>query len=173
MTDNPFAPPRAAVDDAPPLPDARKPASVWLVQIAGALLACAAAWGGIEGLQGLAPGRPGSGFRVLVIVTVQGLLTALFVAMIVGAQRRRRYGRLGGLVMLGFILLCSGWNCLLRAQGLGQAASFQASEKVGELVGAGTVLLLVGVWFRAFGYGPRAAAWFGTRRAAPARIEPT
>ena len=160
MQANPFSPPLSNVADTapPPLAAVAKPASVWVTQVVGALLACAAFYGLVKGL---APARQMSMFQTAFVVVVQAVVTAFFLAIVIGAQRRARYARWMGLLLVGAILVYSLVRIVVEVRLLAAAAGDGVPEHVGAVVGAGLVALLTGAWFRAYGFGKRAKAWFG------------
>ena len=160
MPANPFSPPLSNVADTapPPLPAVAKPASVWVTQVVGALLACAAFYGLVKGL---APAYPASVFQIAFVVAIQSAITAFFLAIVIGAQRRARFARWMGLLLVGAILVYSLVRIVVEARLLGATIGDGVPEHVGAVVGAGLVALLTGAWFRAYGFGRRAKAWFG------------
>lgn len=163
MSSNPFSPPLSPVADVAPaaLPVAKKPVSVWITQLVGAILACAAAYGLVKGLR---PDGHFSMFRVAFVVVIQGALTAFLLAIVIGAQRRARYSRWMGLVLVGMILVYVVVRSLLQLRLLIVMTGNEVPSQAGAFIGASSVALLVGAWFRAFGFSPRSKAWFGLLR---------
>lgn len=163
MSTNPFSPPLSAVADMAPatLPPAKKPVSVWITQLVGAILACAAAYGLVKGLS---PGGHASMFQIAFVVVIQGALTAFLLAVVIGAQRRTRYGRWMGLALVGLILVYVVVRSLLQLRLLTVMTGNEVSYQTGAFFGSLVVALLVGAWFRAFGFSPRSKAWFGLLR---------
>jgi len=143
------------------LPAARKPLAVWVTQIVGSILACCAAYGLVLGLE---PGGHVSMFQVAFVVVIQGALTAFLLAIVIGSQRRARYARWMGLALVGMILLFVVVRALRRWQELAAMTGDGVPYQVGGFVATLLIALLVGAWFRAFGFSPRSKAWFGLLR---------
>ncbi len=162
MQANPFSPPLSHVaDTAPPLAAATKPVSVWVTQVVGAILACAALYGLVKAL---APDRHVSVLQVTFVVVIQAAVTAFFLAIVIGAQRRARYARWLGLLLIGAILAYSLVRTVAALRLLGVTVGAGVPEQVGAVVGSGAIALLTGAWFRAYGFTKRAKAWFGLLR---------
>ena len=162
MEANPFSPPRSHVaDTAPLLVAATKPVSVWVSQVVGAILACAALYGLVKAL---APDSHFSIFHMAIVVAIQVAVMAFFLAIVIGAQRRARYARWMGLLLIGAILVYSIVRTVAALRLLGATVGAGVPEQAGAVVGAVLIVLLTGAWFRAYGFTKRARAWFGLLR---------
>ena len=160
MLRNPFAPPRADLDNAL-IARRTKPVTVWLLQaIALAIVALT--------LYVLLP--------QLVDATVHGAgfadwdnpvflkrlaILALFASALVGAQFRGRAGRLSGLAAIAALLVVGVYALVLAANDLlTRPLSAWSGFEDAMLVVVLALLVALVAWFRAFGYSPPARAWF-------------
>ena len=158
MQKNPFAPPSATVGDAIDA-ERRRPIPVFLVQAIGALLAIVTAFLTVGWAVVLLPFREGWPVP-LGYATVTCAVAAILVAMIVGAQRGRRWARWLGLLFVAMVF------------GLFAVAAIDASLHIVAVTGADViavaayvlvVLAPLAFWFWSLGFSRRARAWFGVQ----------
>lgn len=163
---NPYAPPLAPVDQAPPpsLSKARKPISAWLVQLF-AVAACVLLTVGLFRFASwLLPNRGlgGAGARVLLEFAWRVVALAAAIGALVGIQRRSGYGRLLGLAWIA--LMFAGWFyrgfVFKDPSAAPYADPARTAEKAGEFIAAVLVLALHVWWFRAFGFSEKARTYF-------------
>ena len=160
---NPFAPPRSDVADIADV--ARKPKSVWLMQIVAILSACLFGIGLLNGMLSLISGGSTSPFRSLARCIFDVVVLWALVQAIVASQMRRSRGRWLGLLLIAavFVLFVHvGYDNLLHSGSPANAsAQYRAGRAVGSVSGVVLMLCACAFWFRRFGFGQPARMWFG------------
>jgi hypothetical protein len=170
MTENPYNPPRAHVEDVlPPLRTrGRKPISVWLMQGLLVIFAGGLAFGvvrtALEFSAYVAAGH--SAVRTLSVAGARVLLCVGLIAVTVLIQKRSLAGRILGVILISLVTLGTAWG-LWKPQNIeGNGVAYLVGWACASLF---MTSLLIG-WAYSFGFSRRGRAYFlaDSDRAAPA-----
>ncbi len=170
---NPYAPPRSDVADIVDV--ARKPKSVWLMQIVAILLACMFGLGLLTGILSLVSEDSTRPFYILARCVFNVVALWALVQAIVASQKRRSRGRWLGLLLIAAVFamfIYAGYFNLVHVRSPANAsAEYRAGQSVGAFLGVALMLCACALWFRRFGFSQPARTWFGmaagTARQAP------
>jgi len=151
---NPYSPPTAEAIDLPPSEVVRRPFAVWL--LVGVLLAFAILWVGatIRSI-GLIVGHADRVFLVVPFV-LRLLILAAILFMMIDAFRRGSWGRWGGVVLIGLLLIFS----LLPRD---EPHYVDEAQRVGQWIGKFLMLPALLVWWGyAFAFSAKARRYFSS-----------
>ncbi len=170
---NPFAPPRSDVADIVDV--ARKPKSVWLMQIVEILLACVFGLGLLKGTLSLLSGSSMSSLGFLAHCVFDVVVLWALVHATVASQKRRPLGRLLGLLLIAAIFAMFVYVAYinLRYSVVPPEASveYRTGHAIGQIFSIVLMLCACAFWFRSFGFSRPARTWFGVATD-PARLAP-
>lgn len=166
---NPYAPPSAAVD-APRdvLPPAKKPISVWLLQLLAVAVSGLSALGlwRLTAYLAQAPQVEEVGTVALFEYALRLGLLVSAVGALIGTQRRAGYGRWLGLLLLAFTIMLLAYLKLgipfmaTRSSYWRLAPSGAGIDNPGEAAGIVLLFCLLAWWVYAFGFSAKARKFF-------------